>query len=38
MRGGFIGACVGGSHPLVVGGGLWGAFRCVRYELHAGHP
>ena len=38
MSGGFIGACVGGSHPLVVSGGLWGTFRCVRYELNAGHP
>ena len=38
VNGGFIGECVRGSHPLVVGGGLWGAFRFVRYELHARHP
>ena len=38
MSGGSIGACVGDSDPLVVGGGLWLAFRCVRYELHAEHP
>ena len=38
MSGDFIGACMGGSHPLVIGEGLWGAFRCIRYELHARHP
>ena len=37
MSGGSIGECVGGSDPFVVGGGLWGAFWCVRYELHVEH-
>ena len=40
MSGGFIGACVGDSHPLVVGGGLWGAFRASGMSCmpDAGHP
>ena len=38
MSGGFIGACVGGSHPLVVGGGLWGAFGASGMSCMRGIP
>ena len=37
MSGGFPGTCVGISHPLVVGGDLWGALRWVGCALGAGH-